>query len=760
MNNSPDCSAPRKDKAGVLSIWGVVFSGSYILASVVFWIIYAFERYCETEIPVIWVFSAIGFICFHLGLILSIVGTASSGNKKKGKKGALGIWGAGAGLAFNIAVVVIVIIGGISNIKRFEVNEQKIGQYGIRYKSDDNSQAEAVAYYWDGNPENNYIKLDYLDNVKIVRLYNFVVKTEESKNYYTSQNYEHYRNPLWGDPKLKERYLGIEPGTLIYHDTVIFTVEISKDIEEISMSTYTSASKPRELGICNLDGSISFYTYYFYFKVDNDNPNYYSKDGILYSKKNNMKVNAFYSSEDEPLAPRSSEIAPGETTETTKYSYEETTLGGEREILFGTGPERILLWSFSEEVPKMVQQYIRMNPEFGEKYSVECIVISDDAWYQSALDNAIVAGGDTAPDIYVTESAYVAKYTQGDMAKFAATYKDLGIDADTKIKEAGIAKYTVDIGTRNGEVVALGYQGSGGVMIYNSEVAKDVFGTDDPAEIEKIVGAGTGSWDKFFEAAEKLKEKGYAAVSGPFDIWDSCETSADTPWVVDNKLSIDPKRTKYLDLAKTIKDKGYSNGTVLWSQEWADDIKGEGEHKVFAYFKPAWFVSYIMEGQSYGTKDGEGTYGQWRVCAPPVGFFRGGSWILANRDSSENEKKGIAELIEWITLDTSETGLQYLWANGLVDWDYDPRTKTEKEAVASSTVMAKSDGTLEFCGGQNVFPVFITGNDLASANAITQYDATINDYFKDSAEQYVEGRLSREEAIKGFKKRVSDNISF
>ena len=99
------------------------------------------------------------------------------------------------------------------------------------------------------------------------------------------------------------------------------------------------------------------------------------------------------------------------------------------------------------------------------------------------------------------------------------TYKDLGIDVDTKIKEADIAQYTVDIGTRDGEVVALGYESTSGVMIYNAAIAKDVFGTDDPEDIEKITGAGSGNWDKFFEAAEKLKKKGYAAISSPSDIW-------------------------------------------------------------------------------------------------------------------------------------------------------------------------------------------------------------------------------------------------
>ena len=425
---------------------------------------------------------------------------------------------------------------------------------------------------------------------------------------------------------------------------------------------------------------------------------------------------------------------------------------------FGAGPEKIRIWSEYGTIPRMVGQYIKQNPEFGEKYTVECTIIESGAGsYDDRLYTKLAFPDDLSPDIYVADNN-VYKYTQGDMSKYAATYKELGIDVDTKIKEADIAQYSIDIGSRDGEVVALGYQGTGSVMIYNAEIAKEVFGTDDPEKIEKIVGAGTGKWDKFFEAAEKLKKKGYAAVSGPEDIWKACECSADTPWVVDGEIKIDPKREMYFDLAKTIKDNGYSNNYRSWTQNWYYNMKGEDGNKVFAYFGPAWFINYVMIGNSGGTKPGEGTYGQWRVCTPPVGFFWGDTWILANKDT--DQKEGVAKIIEWITLDTSETGLQYLLANGLIDWDNDPETQTAKESVASATVMAKSDGTLEFCGGQDIFPAIIKGNKMASAKAFSPYDETINSYFTNAADEYADGTIDKDKAIEQFKKNVEEIVSF
>ena len=469
------------------------------------------------------------------------------------------------------------------------------------------------------------------------------------------------------------------------------------------------------------------------------------------------------------LAAGCQDTKPTETTgnggETA--STEESGEGGETEatttekqtMTFGTGSEKINLWSFTDEIPKMVGQYVKQNPAYGEKYTVDCTIIATDGGaYQTALDNALVAGGDMAPDFYAAEAAFVLKYAKGDMAKFAATYKELGIDVDAKIKEADIAQYTIEVGSRDGELVALGYQATGCALIYNAEVAKDAFGTDDPAEIEKIVGAGSGNWDKFFEAAAKLKEKNYAVVSGSGDIWNACEKSADTAWIVNGELNIAPKRDQFIDIAKTLKDNGWSNEAAGWSEAWYADMKGEGAQKVFCFMGPAWLINYVMIGNSGGNQPGEGTFGQWRVCAPPVGFFWGGTWVLGNKDAKN--KEGVAELIEWITLDSSDTGLQYLWANGAVDWDNDPKTATAKDTVASATVMAKSNGELDFCGGQNVFPAFIAGNSYASAKAMTQYDETINGYFTDAAGQYAEGKLDRAGAIDAFKTAVTDNLSF
>jgi hypothetical protein len=350
--------------------------------------------------------------------------------------------------------------------------------------------------------------------------------------------------------------------------------------------------------------------------------------------------------------------------------------------------------------------------------------------------------------MYCAEAAFVLKYTQGDMASYAATYEDLGIDVAAETKAADIAQYTIDIGTRpsDGKLVGLGYQATGSAYIYRRSIAKDVWGTDDPAVVADKIGPG---WDKFFAAAAELKAKGYGIVSGDGDIWHAVENSSEKGWIVDGKLTIDPARETFLDLSKSLKDNGYHNDTQDWTDAWFADMKGIGAQPIFGFFGPAWLINYVMAGNSGGTKPGEGTYGDWAVCNPPVGFFWGGTWVIAN--AASEKKEAVAKLVEWITLQSDDKGLQYGWANGTLYGE-----GGTKDTVSSGTVMAMSNGELAFLGGQNMFDVFVPANQFANGKNLTQYDSVINLLWRDQVRQYTAGNVTREDALAAFKQAVTD----
>lgn len=410
----------------------------------------------------------------------------------------------------------------------------------------------------------------------------------------------------------------------------------------------------------------------------------------------------------------------------------------------------INLWSFTDEIIGMFNKYLELHPEVAEKVELNTTMINNDGdAYVNAIDLALADG---TVDIYGAEAAYVFKYAQGDASEYAATYEELGIDVEKAIADAEIAPYTVEIGTRpaDGKVVALGYQATGGAFIYRRSIAQAVWGSDDPAVVAEKIGAGSGNWDAFFAAAEEVKNAGYKMVSGKGDVWNVLEKAAETGWVIDGKLNIDPVRESYLDIAKQLKDNDYMNDTSAWGEAWFADMTKSGN--VLGFYGPAWLVNYTL-----GPNSGEGdnsSAGDWAVCAPNVGFFWGGTWLLAGKGAIADPVKAeiVKGFIEWVTLDTSDEGLQYLWANGLMN------ENGTKDTVASGVVMAKSNGETAFLGGQNMFDEFIPANAYASGKSMTQYDSTINGSWDAAVGQYASGELSREEAIEEFKLDLSGKL--
>ena len=103
--------------------------------------------------------------------------------------------------------------------------------------------------------------------------------------------------------------------------------------------------------------------------------------------------------------------------------------------------------------------------------------------YQNKLDEALLnqdsAADDDKIDIFLIEADYALKYVDSDYV--LDVKKDIGLtDSDL----AGQYQYTKDIVSVDGSQRGTTWQATPGLFAYRRSIAKDVLGTDDPAEVQ------------------------------------------------------------------------------------------------------------------------------------------------------------------------------------------------------------------------------------------------------------------------------------
>ena len=146
--------------------------------------------------------------------------------------------------------------------------------------------------------------------------------------------------------------------------------------------------------------------------------------------------------------------------------------------------------------------------------------------YQNKLDEALLAqesaADDDKIDMFLIEADYALKYV--DSPYTLDVRADIGLtDGDLD----GQYKYTQDIATADGVLKGVTWQATPGLFAYRRSIAKDVLGTDDPAEVQTYLS----DWDKFNEVAAKAAEKGYKMLSGYDDSYRTFSNNVSAPWV-------------------------------------------------------------------------------------------------------------------------------------------------------------------------------------------------------------------------------------
>lgn len=363
---------------------------------------------------------------------------------------------------------------------------------------------------------------------------------------------------------------------------------------------------------------------------------------------------------------------------------------------------------------------------------------NQDGVYQDKLDEALLKQADAAADdkvdIFLSETDYVTKYTDAE-ADVAIPLTDLGIDPDTDLADqydfTKVVASDAD-GVQRGST----WQCCPGLLVYRRDIAKDVFGTDDP----EVVGEKVKDWDTFEATAKELQDKGYFALSSYADTFRLYGNSISSSWVEsgDTVIKVDQKIMDWINDSKEWLDAGYFDKNVKgqWTDEWNKAMGSES--KVFAFLFPAWGIDFTL------SPNWDGGDGAWAVTNPPQEYNWGGSYVhgCTGTDNPEHVK----DIILAVTADKDNL-LK-------ISEDYTDFTNTKsgmQEAAADDKKFSS-----DFLGGQNAFKYFAPVAENIKMAPLSSYDQGCVEEIQNAFGDYLQGKVDFDKAKANFETAIKE----
>lgn len=417
-------------------------------------------------------------------------------------------------------------------------------------------------------------------------------------------------------------------------------------------------------------------------------------------------------------------------TDTTaaSASKSETDTGAVSDKDKDTNGESLVIWTLADDLKQFAQRY---TEETGVDIQVEVFAPAD---YPTKLTSALGAKSKEV-DVIVGEPQMLLNFFE---AGFFADLSALEADAQNQI-----VNYVYEAGKdENGVLRALSYQVTPGAIIYRRDLAKEIFGTDDP----DAMSAKFKDFDTILQTAEEVKDAGYRIFSDSGNLrW---YANAGSAWVEDGVLQVSDAKLGYMDAAVKL----YQDELVAFAPEWSaawyasmagelplnagwsdlSEVSGEDMTQVFSYSLPSWGALIVRDN----AKDNKGNFG---ICSGPCSYFGGGTFIGVSEYSEH--KDTAADFVRFCTLndDTAQWWLET--SNG--------------DVVSNKAVLeANKDFENESFGNQKTYEFYTKEAENIDYSIVTKYDDTIGNFWGASIEAIQKGDMTKEEAIDDFYMQV------
>jgi len=395
--------------------------------------------------------------------------------------------------------------------------------------------------------------------------------------------------------------------------------------------------------------------------------------------------------------------------------------------------KKIYAYSWDDDFEKKLNVVLDAYPEYKDYVEYINLGVASEESLES-IDNAITSG-DKYPSLIPADIGS-AKYWTEDDSKTANLY-DLGFTEDMINQDYSFVK---EFAEYNGALKAVTWQNTAGSVFYRRDIAKEVFGTDDPEAIQ----AELADWDKFFAAADKLKEKGYSIVAGPKEIYYAIINAHTQPWVTvaddgTETLTLDSSVSDFLEKAKKLYDGGYTLGATTWDGDWAAGMTDDS--KVFCYFGCPWFIG-VMTGNG-------ATEGNWAACVGPQSYYWGGTFVSIGKDTPNPE---LAAFICYELACDPEIGVQITNITGDAVANKEANTRLESE-------IASDNAGVKFLGGQNPYATWAAAAENVDQSAVTYSDKFFEQYISDAMNGYNTGTYATvDDAIQYVKDQAATEL--
>lgn len=406
-----------------------------------------------------------------------------------------------------------------------------------------------------------------------------------------------------------------------------------------------------------------------------------------------------------------------------------------------SGDGNLVVWTLSND---LIDFGARFQEETG--VAVDTVVI-EPADYPTKVQTALL-GGEKEPDIIVGEPQMLEDFYE------AGFFEDLNAAPYNAQDYADqIVDYTWKVGQDSeGIQRAISYQITPAGIYYRRDIAKEVFGTDDPEEVGKLFK----DYTTILDTAEQLKAAGYRIFSSDAEI---NYFSGDSAWVIDGVLNVDQARFDFMDLCVELYQKDLTAYANQWSTPWyqamagevpiltadiqnyADDsvnvwdaesfsevTEGMDKTTVFAFGLPSWGVLTMRDN----VKD---TSGLWGVCAGPSYGFGGGTYIGI---SSQSQRKDTAwEFVKFCTLNEDT-------ANWWIEF-------SQGDTVSLIPVLEQhKDDENAVYGGEKLYAFWLEQAEGIDYSKVTRYDKAIGDAWGNAISGIKTGEKTKEEALTEF----------